>query len=222
MDPDLGRLLADGAGIDPPELVSFVGGGGKSTLLLALGRTLRARGYRVLLTTTTKVGAAQMAGESGFLSARQVAHKLVGPSPEEVDVHFRSGHHDAVLVEADGSRHHLVKAPAWYEPVVPAASTLVVAVMGADALDRVIEDVAHRPLRVAAAAGCSPYERLTPARAARLLSSEQGARRGVPATSRFVVALTRVGRAEQAGAQELAERLAGVGVVTLVLPLLAG
>jgi molybdenum cofactor cytidylyltransferase len=215
---DLGGLLADAAGLSSRELVAFVGGGGKTTLLLALARTLRTRGSRVLLTTTTKVGADQMSGEPGFRSARRVGDKLVGPPPGDVDAWFMSGEQDVVLVEADGSQHRPVKAPAPHEPVIPSASTTVVAVIGADALHRVVQDVAHRPMRVAAVAGCSPYERLTPARAARLLSSDRGGRRGVPEAARFLVAVNRVGPAEQVAAGELARQLRDAGVTTVLVP----
>ena len=69
------------------------------------------------------------------------------------------------------------------------ASTHVVACIGADALGYVIADRVHRPLRVAAAAGCSPYERLTPARAAAALTSPVGMTKNVPESARFTVAV---------------------------------
>ena len=62
-------------------------------------------------------------------------------------------------------------------------------VIGADALGYVIADRVHRPLRVAAAAGCSPYERLTPARAANALTSPAGMMKNVPGSARFTVAV---------------------------------
>ena len=80
-------------------------------------------------------------------------------------------------------------APAPWEPPIPAASTHVIACIGADALGYVIADRLHRPLRVAAAAGCSPYDRFTPARAAAALTSTIGMRKNVPAQARFVVAV---------------------------------
>lgn len=222
-DPeDVLRLLGDRLAVHVVrggrELVAFVGGGGKTTLLVALGRALLARGRSVLLTTTTKVGAGQV-HQPGlpFAYARIEGTKAIGLSPAEVDARFASGDGD-VLVEADGSRHKVVKAPAPYEPVIPSAATVVVAVLGADGIDRVIEDVAHRPMRVAAAAGCGPYERLTPARASRLLTSERGARKSVPEGARFVVALTRVGPAQEAAASEVARLVRAEGVDVAVLP----
>ena len=99
---------------------------------------------------------------------------------------------DYVVVEADGSRGHPAKAPAPHEPAIPTGPVDVVAVIGADALDRVIADQCHRPLRLAAVVGCSPYERLTPERAAILLTHSDGALQGAPAEGNFSIAITKV------------------------------
>ena len=86
-------------------------------------------------------------------------------------------------------------------------ATAVVAVLGADALDRVIEDQCHRPLRVAALVGCSPYQRLTPERAARLLLDPDGSRRHVAPGVRFSVVLTKVSETRQEVASQVAAEL---------------
>ena len=57
---------------------------------------------------------------------------------------------DFVLIEADGSRMRPIKAPAEHEPVIPPGATLVVPVMGIDALDLPLAEAAHRPESVAA------------------------------------------------------------------------
>jgi probable selenium-dependent hydroxylase accessory protein YqeC len=97
---------------------------------------------------------------------------------------------DYVVVEADGARGLPAKAPGRHEPALPDGPTDVLAVIGADALNRVIADQCHRPLRVAAVIGCSPYERLDPVRAAILLSHPDGARRGVD--NGFGIVVTKV------------------------------
>jgi probable selenium-dependent hydroxylase accessory protein YqeC len=186
-------------------LVSLVGGGGKTTLMFALGRQLPAR---TLLTTTTRMGRDRTGGFPclvGHTGAELVAawtrhdavlawkstdeRKALGYSPQEVDRWFAAGAADHIVVEADGARRRPFTAPAPWEPPIPASSTHVVACIGADALGYVIADRLHRPLRVAAAAGCSPYERLTPARAARALTSPVGMTKNVPAEARFSVAV---------------------------------
>lgn len=71
-------------------------------------------------------------------------------------------------------------APAPLDPQVPQDAVLVVVVVDAAALGRVIADRCDRPLRVAALAGCSPYQRLTVERAAAALCSRRGYRAAVP------------------------------------------
>jgi molybdenum cofactor cytidylyltransferase len=216
-----GAALALELALGAREHVAIVGAGGKTTVLLALWDHLTASGRRVLATTTTKVAADEVA-RIPFLSAGRIGPKLLGIDPADADHAFASGTYDVVLVEADGARHLLVKAPAEHEPVIPATATLVIAVMAADALGRVIEDVAYNPLRVAALAGCSPYDRLTVAGATRLLTSDRGGRRGVPPGARFGVVLTRVAPSGAAAAAELAAALRGAGVPSARLPQTSG
>ena len=201
---DAARELGVGRG----ELVALVGVCGKSTLLFALGDLY---GPGTVLTTTTRMGSDQV-GNTKLLCNPQPGDleraleepdpvlvwkkvdgsKAIGVAPEAPARWLSIA--DRVIVEADGARGNPAKAPAPHEPVIPDGATAVVAVMGADALDRVIEDQCHRPLRVAALVGCSPYERLPPARAARLLLAPDGSRRGVNRGVRFTVAITKVSK----------------------------
>ena len=194
-------------GLKPRSVVALVGGGGKTTLLFALARALPGR---VLLTTTTRMGRDRTEGLPTLIdpSALELANafehhravlawrscddrKALGFPVEAVDAWFESAAADFIVVEADGARRRPFTAPAPWEPPIPAASTEVIACIGADALGYVIADRLHRPLRVAAAAGCAPYERLTPARAAAALTSPVGMMKNVPDEARFVVAVTK-------------------------------
>ena len=196
---------AEALGLGRRSLLSLVGGGGKTTLLFALGRNLPAR---TLLTTTTRMGCDRTGGfpcligptddelasaldhDGAVLAWRTTdERKALGFAPTEVDRWFANGAADHIVVEADGARRRPFTAPAPWEPPIPSASTHVVACIGADALGYVIADRVHRPLRVAAAAGCSPYERLTPARAAQALTSPVGMMKNVPESARFTVAI---------------------------------
>ena len=196
---------AEALGLGHRSLMALVGGGGKTTLLFALGRSLPAR---TLLTTTTRMGRDRTGGFPCLIGptddelASALDHddavlvwrttderKALGFAPTEVDRWFATDAADHIVVEADGARRRPFTAPAPWEPPIPASSTHVVACIGADALGYVIADRVHRPLRVAAAAGCSPYERLTPGRAARALTSEVGMMKNVPRSARFTVAV---------------------------------
>ncbi len=201
------------------ELISLVGGGGKTTLLFAISGQLTGRR---IITTTTKMGREQR-GDSPVLiepsdgdltdalDTHQLVqawgsvfeHKAVGVSPDLVDRWF--GLADHVVVEADGARRRPFKAPKVFEPPIPSLTTTTIAVIGADALGRVIHDRCFRPLRLAAAAECSPWERLTPQLAARALTSPRGSRKNVPDSARFVVVVTKVSPDDELAHQLLAE-----------------
>ena len=208
-------------GIKEGEIVALVGGGGKSTLLKALGEL---HGKGTILTTTTKMGSDQT-GEATLLvspSEKELVRALGGTPPvliwDRVEGEKAFGVDPSlpkswlpeatrIIVEADGARRHPAKAPAPYEPVLPLGATTVIAVIGADAIDRVIEDQCHRPLRVAAVVNCSPYERLTPQRAAALLLDPNGSKKGLENGMRYVIAITKVSTKNQNIVERLVEEL---------------
>ena len=203
------------------EIVALVGGGGKSTLLKALGEI---HGKGTILTSTTKMGSDQT-GEATLLvspSEKELVRALGGTPPvliwDRVEGEKAFGVDPSlpkswlpeatrIIVEADGARRHPAKAPAPYEPVLPLGATTVIAVIGADAIDRVIEDQCHRPLRVAAVVNCSPYERLTPQRAAVLLLDPNGSKKGLENGMRYVIAITKVSTKNQNIVERLVEEL---------------
>ena len=197
--------VARAFGIGDRSHVALVGGGGKSTLLQTLGDQLTGS---VVLTCTTKMGSDQHGGRRVLIAPTddEVAtaarsepvmvwsalddQKAIGVDPARCDAWFERVDH--VVIEADGSRRRPFKAPADYEPIVPSTATLVISVVGADALGRVIADQCHRPLRVAALVGCRADVRLEPWMAAIVLLHERGAAKAVPEGAEFVVAINKV------------------------------
>lgn len=220
--------LIEELGLGPRELVAFTGGGGKTTLLLELGRQLADRGERTLITTTTKLGLDQTDGVSAvwsldpyqievvldgagpvFVLSEGDEHKVRGYEPETVDELFVDTSAAYVLVEADGSRGRPLKAPGDHEPVVPAAASIVVVVMGIDAVGRTIFEAAHRPAQAAALTGLAESDRITAEAAVRVLTHPDGGLKGIPASARVVIALTKVGPSSLAMAEHIAGRVAG-------------
>ncbi len=200
--------LVEALGLGERAHVALVGGGGKTTLLHALGHQLEGS---TILTTTTRMGHDQAGGfpvvapdadpvgraqEETILvwsrleEAKTSTVKARGVGPEDCD--RWASLVDYVVVEADGSRQRPFKAPGPMEPVVPITTTHLISVIGADALGRVIADQCHRPQRVAALAGCDPYRRLSPAYAATVLLHPNGARRACPERAVFSVVITKV------------------------------
>ncbi len=198
------------------EVIAVVGAGGKTTLIHRLYDELVADGRSVVITTTTHLGVGQELGRNVVVKGRK-GDKLVGLTPAEVG--DLSKQFDYVLVEADGARHRLVKAPDSHEPAIPTSATLVLCLMAAEAVDRVIEDVAHRPLRVAALAGCSPYDRLTPARAAQVLQSTDGGRKGLPTQARHHIVLITRQLDDEPKARAVALELTRFGVTAVQVDL---
>ena len=111
-------------------VVSLVGGGGKTTLLYAFARHCAAKGWRVLVSTTTHIrqpGENYVADEAALASlwaAGQYAvagvpaeqGKLTALPPEQLTRWMAQA--DMVLLEADGAKRMPCKVPAAHEPVL--------------------------------------------------------------------------------------------------------
>ena len=199
-------------------LVSIVGGGGKTSLMFALARTLPGR---VVLTTTTRIFAAQMRLATAVCYANNLSsldeyltqfgsclvvgevqgEKAFGVPPELPGQLLARPDVDFVVAEADGSRMHPIKAPAEHEPVIPPETTLVAPVMGIDALDGPIGEVAHRPELVLSVIGerlsVSGDRRLTAEEAAVLLTHPRGGMKNAPPGARVIPFINKVKTNEQ-------------------------
>ncbi|MHB8910697.1 MAG: selenium cofactor biosynthesis protein YqeC [Syntrophales bacterium] len=157
--------LAEAFSIGEREVISLVGGGGKTTLLYALGRELSASRSEVILTTTTKIYEPEpsptllqffspdlgtlkkwVAGHTGCHQSILIARerlpdgKLAGIPPEWVDELIALPGVSTIIAEADGAAGRPLKAPREGEPVVPDSTTLLVPVMGIDGLGRPLSE----------------------------------------------------------------------------------
>jgi len=223
------RTFAAALGVEAGGLISLVGGGGKTTAMYRLLREWLSLGLRAAAATTTKIAVpgpdepelclgeaweeltrAFDRGHAGgvVLGRRRLAGgKVEGLPPEWCDRLVASGILDALVVEADGAARLPVKAPAEWEPVVPATTTAFVAVVGLTCLGTPV-DAGHafRPERVARVAGLGAGERIDPPALARLLRSSAGLAKGRPAGARAVALLNQAdGPQELAAARAVAE-----------------
>jgi probable selenium-dependent hydroxylase accessory protein YqeC len=222
--------LATALNLGSHELVSFVGGGGKTTGLFALGAQLDGT---IVLTTTTKMARQRTDGHHLLIDPTDVeltaalrrdrtvlawqadaGHKAIGVARDVCDRWFDLADH--VIVEADGSRQRPFTAPNPFEPVVPSRTTLLVACVGAEAFGRVIADRCHRPMRVAAWAACSPFLRLTPDRLAAVLVSDRGSRKACPPGARYALVLNQVRPRDDKFVDELTDAIDGRFAVVAV------
>lgn len=211
--------------LDEPQprkaLVALAGGGGKTTTLFTLATELAAQGRRVVTSTSTRLFAAQRAqspawcavGDEPALRAALARHgqclvtaevgteaaKAQGLSEAALMTLYGRDDVDVLLVEADGSRARPFKAPAPHEPVIPAATTLLVSLVGADAFGKALDaTTVHRPERVAALGGVPLGTPLTPDVVVRVLLHAAGGRQHLPDGARWVPFFNKVEQAADA------------------------
>ncbi len=222
-------LLCDLIDLPAHPLITIVGAGGKTTTMYSLASELAYRGKRVITTTTTQIFYPEP-DETDTLIVTSETHtllktideawqkyrrltvagavlrteKLAGLQPEQpYELLLKSGA-DVVIVEADGARHRMIKAPAAHEPVIPLQTNVALLVMSAEAINQPLSDrIAHRPERVAMVTGVNLGDMLSPAVIARLITSEQGALKHIPETATAYLLITHASMAQKAAIREL-------------------
>ncbi len=220
-------------------VISLVGAGGKTTFLFRLARGLSRTGDPVLATSTTKLcvrsrerspvcllanGASDairqwqsLSPVPAFATAVQCisadGKKLIGFSPEIIDRIAATGPFRWILVEADGAARRPLKAPAPHEPVVPAASRAVVALVGLDAIGKPLhEDHVFRAGIYARLTGLNRGDPVDAASVAAVLRHPEGLFRGSPATAGRIVLLNKAETPfRRAAGRAIADRLANAG-----------
>lgn len=189
----------------PRGITSIVGGGGKTTLLLRLARELRENGARVVVTTSTHIfplegipiltdgtltEASALLDREGVVCLGTPVEKGKLAAPKFTFAKLAEIA-DYVLVEADGAKGLPLKAPAEHEPVIPAETSLVVAVAGLDGLGKPIGETVFRPALYAALLGTDEQHMLGPADLARVLTHPLGQRKAVLPDMRFGIVLNK-------------------------------
>jgi molybdenum cofactor cytidylyltransferase len=209
--------LWEALSVQKGEAVAFVGGGGKTTAMYRLGHELANQGWRVIVTTTTMIrpptlesgedlvvaddhaqalGLTKKALGQNHLVTLAAQHlpadnKLKGVPPDWIASLLPLA--DAVLIEADGSRGLPLKAPAAHEPVIPAETSLLVPIVGIDAVGLPLsEETVHRPALFAALTGLAPGDLIATAAVSALLVHPQGALKNAPAHARIVPLVNKV------------------------------
>ena len=235
--------LTDALGMAENEVVALVGGGGKTSAMFRLARETAENAGTVITTTTTRIFAAQIALAPTHVPAAEATRERVAAglaTHRHVlvigDTNPKDGKADGVslelfdrlrswfpraclLNEADGSRMRPFKAPAAHEPVIPAKTTLVVPVVGADVFGQPLDaEHVHRPELVSALSGVPLGASITPEVVARVLVHRDGGLKGVPSDARVVVVINKVERlADRTPAHETAERLLREPAIASVL-----
>ncbi|TMC22136.1 MAG: putative selenium-dependent hydroxylase accessory protein YqeC, partial [Chloroflexi bacterium] len=132
------------------------------------------------------------------------AGKIGGVQANQPFELLAKGGADIVIVEADGARHRMIKAPVEHEPVIPFRTNLAFLLMSAEAINQPLStEIAHRPERIASVLGIGQGDILTPERVARLMTSEQGAMKNIPEQTTIYLLITHVSIMKQDAVQEL-------------------
>jgi probable selenium-dependent hydroxylase accessory protein YqeC len=199
--------------------------------MFALADALRLTGQSVVTSATTRVWRREAERAPRMILASQdhpdlkeirvalaeSGHLFVGrPLPQTekagglptrcADRLFRVQEIDHLILEADGAAGRPVKVPGPGEPVVPASATLVIAMMGLDALGRPFgPESVFRFERFQTMTDLPPGRGLDPKNLACAFVLPEGVFKGSPEGARRVVFLNKQDLlADQAGARELA------------------
>jgi molybdenum cofactor cytidylyltransferase len=208
--------LSDALRVQRGDVVAFVGAGGKTSALFRLAHELSAEGWRVLVTTTTRlarseIDAAPLAAcltksigppmirkwlnehEFVFLYSALSKDKVIGLPPQTITGLVDSVNSDVLLVEADGARRLPLKAPYDHEPVIPQDTSLVVPVAGVDVLGQPLDEThVYNAARIQTRYGFPDGAEIIPPWMAVTIRDLELGLRGVPDSARVVALLNKV------------------------------
>ena len=215
---EMAGVLSESLGLKTREAISLAGAGGKTTLMFRLAKELFLAGKKVVTTTTTKI-LEPASGETVSLfinldeeKLKQFVHKhldeykhitiarerlgsgkLKGVSSDLVNELWSSNKIDYIIIETDGAAGRPVKAPREGEPVIPSSTTLVVAILGVDGVEREVnEENIFQAKRVSKMTGIPMGKKMTDEAMAVLVTHREGIFKGAPSSARVITFLNKV------------------------------
>lgn len=178
-------------------VVSLVGGGGKTSTMYDLAEHCRKKGWKVLVSTTTRICLPErkeflaetmeqvrdcwrrneiaVYGEKTLARDQTIKLKM----PEENSLHQLIQEADISFLEADGANRKPCKAPRSHEPVILEESDIVLGIVGLDTLGSRIKDVCFCLEEVETLLKKNLTETMTEQDMAVILLSEMGTRKSV-------------------------------------------
>lgn len=225
------------------EMAALIGAGGKTTTMFSLAKELREQGWKVLVTTTTKIFKPRKPHVDRLILvddiddllefSRHVAAplvvgagagvsedgKLLGLPSDWLDRLNEGNLFDAILVEADGAASRLLKVPGEAEPVIPASCQLTIWLMAIGVLGRPLDTASvHRIERAIALLGITAGTAIDEQQILRLVEHPAGCWKDIPQTSRKVAVINQVDDADAAvSAVALGKKLIERGAERVVL-----
>ena len=213
-------------------IISFVGAGGKSSLIDAIAKWGSNRGKKVLVTTTTHIFRPPL--EILATNEKQLQEiwkrgywAVIGATEEKQPQKLKMPDSDwmrqamelvdLVLIEADGSKRMPCKVPAGHEPVLLPESDIVVAVLGLSALRHSLKECCFRTEQAKKLLSEDENHLLTEEDMAKILLSDRGLRKAV-GDRRYIVILNQCDNEKvQKSAEQIAETLSNNNIDSIVL-----
>ncbi len=226
-------LLRDALALARGEMVALIGAGGKTTTMFHLAKELRRQGYKILVTTTTKIFkpakphvdrlflvedvqsliniSAEITGPVIIGAGCGVNRegKLLGMPVAWLDQLNANNIFDAILVEADGAASRLLKVPDNGEPVIPPSCQTTIWVVAIKVIGKPFtDDWVHRAARARDLLGVAADTTVSEELLLQLLQHEAGCRKSIPPASRQLALINQADSPEEmAAAQELGVKL---------------
>ena len=221
------------------QVISIVGGGGKTSLMFLLAHAFQAKGLNVISTTTTRIlnptprqtGEIVLFNDDNFYEklnnclklhnhvtvARRLlpgGDKLEGIPCSKVVQMLKQSTAERILVEADGARQLPFKAPGDNEPVVPEETDVFISVVGLDIIGKSLDDAnVFRAGLVSSRTGLQMGAEITPLTVAQLAVHPKGLLKACPKRARSYIFLNQIdipgGRQKALSVIKKAQKLAG-------------
>jgi probable selenium-dependent hydroxylase accessory protein YqeC len=214
------HLLRNAFNIQPGEIISIIGAGGKTTLMFALAHEIAHLEGLVITTTTTKIfPPSDLINSHLFISKKEselidfilnnkkefghitlaakrqdASGKLEGIDPELINKLSSLEPVGYTIIEADGASMKPLKAPDIdFEPVIPKSTTLVIPVIGLDAIGSLLlEENVFRPGIYSRLTGINIGAPVSVDSIAKILTSSDGIIHGSPSNSRIIPFLNKI------------------------------
>lgn len=227
---------------------SLIGGGGKTSLMYQWAAGLKSAGHTVVTTATTRLADEPREGISitRASSLADAVHqlkrpfnsntiatlisdqksepgKLTGISPEWIDQLSQLFPFTFFLVEADGSAGRSLKGHLAHEPVIPSCSSLVIPVIGIDAIGkRISEVIVHHLEQFCRITGTAAGESIDEAMIVKALFSLGGYLHNTPATATIVPYINKIETLAQCKTAKKLSELIFAGAPPQMAGVLAG
>lgn len=199
------------------QVISFVGGGGKTSLIYELGKELSKLGKKVIVTTTTHMfmppDNVVLTGKKEDIIKILDCENLITVGIKAIEKGISSNEMnksseeklkkisglpaniaknlielaDFVLVEADGAKRLPLKVPAEHEPIILEGSNLVIGVCGIDAIGKEIGETCHRPSLVVDLLKVDIKHVVNESDIAKILLSDRGSKKDVKCDYKAII-----------------------------------